>query len=933
MKHSSQRAVARMVTRKFLDWTHAALPQVVANLQAKYTSQKTCDLSNVLVVFPGQQAGRRFLELLTTLTHGKLMPPRIMTVGQLPEELYEPKLAFASQLTQRLAWAEALKQLPDEDLQTVIAQPPSERDVDAWLSLGELLSKQHRELAADLLSFDDVASRGASLSEFNEAGRWGILSQVQKNYLALLDEYEVWDQQSARLVAIERKECRTDKQIILVGTVDLNKTMRSMLDQVSEHVTTYIHAPPELKPKQLNALFDEYGCLVASAWADREIEIGFEQVEIVDGPLEQAEAVVQKIANYNGQFAIDDITVCLPDDRIAPHVQRTLKQFDISSRWVIAKHLYESKPYRLLEAVSAYLESFSTTDFANLIRHPDMSAWIDQQGLPAEWLSSWDEYVITHLQRNTDEILGKSQSSKICKQLKQMIHNALKPFAGDSRPLSDWASPFTDFLLTIYGDIEFQKDNEADVVLLSACKKLHEACVEHTSLPDALVPVVTAPQAIHLTLEQVQGEIITPISNEAAIQLYGWLDMALEDAGAAIITSFNESYVPSSVNHDLFLPNRLRAHLEIEDNSRRYARDAYALCVLLHSRKELHLIVAKRDVQSEPMIPSRLLFATDAKTIALRVQKFFGEHQESRTALVTPLQAGEVSQFSIPKPVAQLFKKQSFSVTEFSMYLASPYRYYLGRVLRLGELSDAVDELDPLAFGNLIHEVLNVFGESPLANSTDQAAVTEFLLETLQKTVFNEYGSDPLFPVIVQVEQVRARLKAFAQWQVGWRLEGWEMKFCEVGGQEGTPFQIDEKTTIYIKGRIDRIDYNADLDQWAVLDYKTGDAGKEPNQVHRTKGMWVDLQLPLYRHLSKKYGVTGNVLLGYVVIPRDTNQIGPKFANWTDEELLEADDVVRDTALRILNEEFWIELDKPFPYPSGFDPICQTGVFGSEALV
>ena len=86
---------------------------------------------------------------------------------------------------------------------------------------------------------------------------------------------------------------------------------------------------------------------------------------------------------------------------------------------------------------------------------------------------------------------------------------------------------------------------------------------------------------------------------------------------------------PSSMNHDLFLPNRLRTHLGIEDNARRYARDAYALQVLLNSREDLHLIAARRDVQGEPLTPSRLLFATDASLIARRINHFFGEEAES----------------------------------------------------------------------------------------------------------------------------------------------------------------------------------------------------------------------------------------------------------------------------------------------------------------
>jgi len=61
------------------------------------------------------------------------------------------------------------------------------------------------------------------------------------------------------------------------------------------------------------------------------------------------------------------------------------------------------------------------------------------------------------------------------------------------------------------------------------------------------------------------------------------------------------------------LPNSLREALGLMHNDRRLARDAYALSLLIASRKELKIVVAKRDTQSNPLLPSRLLFLTDTE--------------------------------------------------------------------------------------------------------------------------------------------------------------------------------------------------------------------------------------------------------------------------------------------------------------------------------
>ena len=81
--------------------------------------------------------------------------------------------------------------------------------------------------------------------------------------------------------------------------------------------------------------------------------------------------------------------------------------------------------------------------------------------------------------------------------------------------------------------------------------------------------------------------------------------------------------MPASRNVDLFLPNALRAHLGLPDNARRYARDAYTLAVASATRARIDWIVGRRTAEDDPLIPSRLLFATDGPTAARRALRLF----------------------------------------------------------------------------------------------------------------------------------------------------------------------------------------------------------------------------------------------------------------------------------------------------------------------
>ena len=78
----------------------------------------------------------------------------------------------------------------------------------------------------------------------------------------------------------------------------------------------------------------------------------------------------------------------------------------------------------------------------------------------------------------------------------------------------------------------------------------------------------------------------------------------MDDAPALVVTGMNEGIVPSSRNSDPFLPNRLRRLLGIEDNDRRYARDAYALGVLRYSKEDLRIIAGRRSVETTRSTPA-----------------------------------------------------------------------------------------------------------------------------------------------------------------------------------------------------------------------------------------------------------------------------------------------------------------------------------------
>ncbi len=108
--------------------------------------------------------------------------------------------------------------------------------------------------------------------------------------------------------------------------------------------------------------------------------------------------------------------------------------------------------------------------------------------------------------------------------------------------------------------------------------------------------------------------------------------------------------------------------------------------------------------------------------------------------------------------------------------------------------------------------------------------------------------------------------------------------------------------SVKLVGRVDRIDKHVQTGQYRVLDYKTSETASTPKATHRSKDEWIDLQLPLYRLLVRSEGITSNVELGYIQLPGDLSKNRTEaIADWTDAELLDAENLARSIAADIID--------------------------------
>lgn len=901
----------------FLGWNQPILHSAVDYLLERYAKGNLWDMDQVLVVLPGSMASRRLQVLLAQrAAQGRvvLRPPRFLTLGKLPEELYHAKLPFASELTQIMAWVQVLRSTPAVELQPLLFEVPAVEQLGVWMDLAKLLGSLHKELASDLLDFKDVAYK---LAGTVEEPRWQILAQLQRRYLDVLHEAGLWDIQSARRFALEHGEVSpVEHEVVLIGTVDLNRAQRQFLSAIGPKVRVLVGAPDTFAQG-----FDRDGTLRSSFWQNLQIPIDQEQIHVRTSAVQASQELAVQLAKLGKTRSVRDITIGVPDPSLVPALQETLAQYQVSLRYGPGMPIYATPPMKVLRAIEDYLRDPNVENFSNLIRIPWIETWLlaravipskeDQnnpESLPANFLAIVDGYLKQTLLRSVSvphwpEAPGRDVFVAIVESIDQW----LKPLQEGARSLDAWAKPLRQIFVSLSELEQIDRTKPDGHLILRGCREINAVLDRLANVPPKLNLKIELAEALAWLEQQLQGVQIPPLADDSAIEMLGWLDVALDDAPVLMMTGLHDGVVPESVNSDAFLPNRLRSELGLLDNARRYARDAYVMMACLHTREHVEFIMNRFSSNSDPLTPSRLMMAVPTQELPDRVAKLISQQEDSPGVQggwsSRPLQ----SDIQIPRPDPTK-RLGAMAVTDFKKYSECPYRFYLRKLCRANAIEHLPQELDGGGFGDMVHSVLEGLISSEVAESTDPQQISNWLSAQLDAWVKVHFGSVLPPALVVQVEQAKLRFAEFSKHQAQWAADGWQIKHIEhnVDRSKGIVWNLPHGQMI-LHGRIDRIDVNKKTGEVAVWDYKTGDATEEPRKNHLKGQEWTDWQLPLYGLLIESLGYKdpSQVRFGYILLPKNVAETKFVSANFTPQEHHAAIESAKELADRVVQGQFW----------------------------
>ena len=914
---SSSRIAAKRI---FLDWSRPAVDSLIEYLRTTVPplpgKPQQWDLSGYRVVLPTGWATRRFLSRLTDLAAERklvLFPPEVITVGRLAETLYPHRRPLADDATCLLAWWAAIKEMAyaDENLLRQIfpaysySMKPSHQ-----LALAQILFSFHREVLGAGYDCDAVLKAAINRDpDFPDRQRWEVLRTLEGYYRNILQGCGLWDVHFARQEALANNECHTDKHILLVGLVDLPQIVRNMLRQLEGCVTALVIAPTSLHDR-----FDDLGCLIPERWQELPVAIPPERITVCQQPIDQAEAVIDTLAQWGERFTVEDITIGLPEEGLLPIVSEVLERHNLPGRFGPGQPILRTPVWVLIQTLREFLSQPTVQAFAAVLRHPQVEKWLrTHDNMDQDFLTEMDCWIAERLPLLMDAAAMAGETGTI-KEIWQILWDFLQPEQwSKSQPIAVTSEMIRGLLTAFFGQADDPDGYVHNPRILEICQKILETVQGWERVPESLrgqLPWEATPLDILRWLEQqLFHERIAAEPQEACIELMGWLDIPWDDAPCAIVTMVNEGYIPSAIRSDPFLPPRLRESLGIDDNLRRFARDAYNLSLLVSSREEYQLIAGRQNLEGDPLLPSRFLFAPDDKVMVEQVREYFGlGNQPIRRRPPRWNTAASDDQHLQPPRPQSVEPITEIRVTQFRDYLSCPYRFYLRHILQLATADDQIEELDPASFGSLAHQVLCDFARSKHRDSTDPDDIAEYLIRKLESIVKHRFSAAPVPPLPIQIEQLKVRLRAFATFQAE-HAKRWRILHAEYEPANPVLLDVDGKT-IRLLGRIDRIDQDRETGSFLILDYKVTEGDKvTPDQLHRKKvageRVWIDLQLPLYLRLAREVVKDTAVNLGYIVLPKNTEATGLYQAEWTEDELIQAEETARDVVRKIWRGEFW----------------------------
>jgi ATP-dependent helicase/nuclease subunit B len=935
------------VQRFFLGWDRPVVDSVSDFILSKEIDDPV-DLTGRLIVVPTRLAGRRLKESLLkrcVMKNSALLSCRIVTP---PIFFRDDDPGIADELAVSAAWVQVLRNVDITDYK-VLFPVAVEQDLYWAMSTGLMLQELRGSLSDGSKRVSDIEKSGVC----GEPERWKDLTRLEMDYLSQIAKMGLKDPFVARLNRSENPTLLGDvNEIILAALPDPTPLMVKALEQLSDKITVdvLVHAPQEM-----GDYFDSWGRPITDKWRDRYISIPDPDSNVIlaESPMAESRRALELIAGESRRFGLDDIAIGVPDGEVTRYLVSDLGAQGMAAFDGSGEKLGEHPIFALLDAFFRLTREGKYSDFAGLIRHPDLLGALKTNHRISAYklLEELDQFQNRYLPTSFSDVENRllevtSGHTGMTRDLGNLIQGmGFAKCLIDAFHAANIETGIRMFLKTVYSTKNLNRERDEDARFIAAAEDIGSALTRLGDMSDS-VGRFERSELFQLLLNTIRGHRYYHGAGKSAINLEGWLELLWENAPFLLVTGANEGSIPTRKPFDAFLPDALRRNLGLKCDDDILARDSYIMTCLVESRRvtgRIAFILARLSQDGDPLKPSSLLFHCPDGELLRRAKRLFAESPSAKKNYPPTISFRLDAKLPPDTPVEVLHLRQ-LSVTKFKSYLACPFRFYLAEVLGMEEISDEKGEMDARDFGSFIHDALHRMAQDPdMKRCLDENRLRDFLYYEAERCAKANYGPSYPLHIGLQLDAAKGRLGAVARAHVEMAREGWDINASE------TTIQA-EIGGMLVKGRVDRIDRNRKDGRIRLYDYKTSDKAENPADTHLgtlpldavpylsvdvggKNKRWKDLQLPLYRILLPEAEYGEHIEVGYFNIPKSLNDTG--FVGWDglDMAMLES---AKKCALGIVHDiqslKFWPPSDKvPFEsFGSVFPASIEECVKGEE---
>ena len=365
-----------------------------------------------------------------------------------------------------------------------------------------------------------------------------------------------------------------------------------------------------------------------------------------------------------------------------------------------------------------------------------------------------------------------------------------------------------------------------------------------------------------LTLQLEQAEFVAPKIDQRVLMapLHG---VSLRDFDAAIIVGGDADHLPSPPQDVLFFANAVRRELGLATREQRAQQQLRDFASLLMACP-IVVLSWQSQINGESNLVSPWI-----QRLQLEL-KMTGPAELPRHEVQLAPVTLQALPSAMPLPSAPLLLPATLSASGYNTLVACPYQFFATRMLRLGSADELTDLPEKRDYGNWVHDLLLQYHQTVAQQQTPVEHRTD-LLERISEHVFDQVLlHEPA--ALPYLARWRKQIPAYLDWANAHQKAGWTFAFGERQRERVLSWGDGE---IQLKGRLDRVDQNADGD-WMVLDYKTTDKGKLKRKLAQRE----DHQLTFYGLLLEQKVSAA----AYVAIDADKPDVIPAepYGIWRD---------------------------------------------------